>query len=74
MKSDMNTTAKHMHQLADKVSDSFTTAASVTFVAKIMILSRFDHNYTVITHQHTVQNIVTYRKLRLLKHLRLRQK
>ena len=41
------------------------TVASVMFVAKIFIIFGYDRNYTVITHQYTVQDVVTDRKLRL---------
>ena len=39
--------------------------ASVISVAKIVISSGFDRNYTVITYQYTVQNVITYSELRL---------
>ena len=39
--------------------------ASVMFVAEIIIMFGFDRNYTVITYQYTVRNVVTDRRLRL---------
>ena len=39
-----------------------STVASVIIVAKTIISSGFDRNYTVIPCQYTVQNVVTYRK------------
>ena len=47
------------------VTLTMTTVASVIIVAKVITFSRFDRNYTVITYQHTVQNVIMYRKLRL---------
>ena len=42
-----------------------STVASVMFVAEISNIFGSDRNYTVITYQYTVQNVVTDHKLRL---------